>query len=254
MSEKNLEQIPTLEDVVEVGAGIDIEQENIHIVADNAIDDPYDDEFDQLLKSDANDPLEQQELIADTESVATAAEPEHSEPHIDFDNELALDAPESSRDNPGEHPSPADIIDNFSLTENTDDADIGTDHEENSTATASPDNEAIALDTTSAADDVEWSEDWQEDLVQSAVVDDDTASAGEESKSMMEHIVAHERHDTPPPASSTQHTDSSQAPQSPHIDSAALTDQLVSELMPEIEWKLRNKIREVLEQQFANKD
>ena len=115
-----------------------------------------------------------------------------------------------------------------------------------------------------------WISDWQEEVMQSAVTagtgikdqQQDTPITDQEQSEIIAAVVADETRDD---SRSNRHNDITSQhidPVSPAnskttsagINTSELANQIVSELMPEIEWKLRTKIREVLDQRFPPED
>lgn len=250
MVEKNLGQIPTLQDVVELGAGL--EEENIRITADSSldadIDDAYDDEFKQLFDSTLDD---------DTDAIAgtLSDQPAHNEADS---NAVLTTEPNKAAHEAGDVTSVdiGEAIVASSIDDLQEEELAVVDVDDNAALNISANNAPISLDTTSADDGNLWIEDWQEEVANDENIET-TALSDSETDSMIEQAVTTDSREdasllqaeTTSPAS----TDT-RATANTHIDTDALTDQLVTELMPEIEWKLRNKIRDVLEQQFPPED
>jgi hypothetical protein len=248
MADENLRQIPTLEDVVEVGAGI--EEENIRIVADNEVDDdPYDDEFKKLFDNATDGPVEDQ-TENQLETTDGAAQPIETSQQ----NEVVSDV---ITDNLWDKPQQQEQLERPAADAQLADTQL---------ADAPPTD-----DKTDAADSL-WISDWQEDVVQSAVSTDagpdsepdEIPISDQENTEIIEAAVADEAHDDiadevnaqriEPVLAATDEPAEAVTTPAVTIDTGELVNQIVSELMPELEWKLRTKVREVLEQHFPPED
>lgn len=263
MADDKTQNIPILEDVVEIGKP---EEESIQIVADNTVDDAYDDEFNKLFDS----PDEQQ-------SVA-----------IDMDAEMAEDSNDDLWDD-----SALQMVENSSGP--VADSPATTDDELESvsmTATAEP---VASQSDPDQAEDM-WIQDWQEEMVESAISDDmdsdleltpvtatitdstieastvesfidemDELSTGTdtteepEQPTVIKAVQSDDTDETPPAVVATAaETDTSGTTAKLELNDAdeipQLVNEIVSGIMPEIEWKLRTRIRDILEQRFNPED
>lgn len=258
MAEKNLEEIPTLQDIVEPGSSS--EEENIRIVADDSLDDVYDEEFSKLFDS-----------TGETAGYTPTTDPEGEITNLDKPESVITDTDEPS-------------INSVSAAQSdTDEINIHTDDDvtEASSDALDIDNTVVMLDDEikASSDDFTnrdkespeplWIEDWQEEVVQSAVSSDDfnnTASiSDEETELLIEQAVEADgiTDETISPAdrpilqtveSTSDTTAETTSINRLSLDTGEIVNQIVSELMPEIEWKLRGKIREVLEQHYPQQD
>ena len=252
MGEDNHKHIPVLDDVVELGSGVDPEtgEESIRIVADNtledAFDDPYDDEFKKLFDhaTDAGDDIDPAQLSIEELDASDDDTPQST---------VVADATTAIEDD--NEPGMPDIsaTDEVVLT-----TDVVTDR----------------LNSNAAEDEL-WLSDWQEETATNAVIEQQDKTAGdeldilhtkaeieitdEETAALIAAAVEEDdiplEADAPKPAEAT--VEPQAAPVTPtaaHIDTGELVNQIVAELLPEIEWKLRTKVREVLEQHFPPED
>jgi len=274
MAEKKFEHIPTLEDVVEPGSAN--EEENIRIIADDSLDDAYDEEFSKLFDTASDDDVPQVDAL-------------------DIDT-TELDTPEM--DTP-ELASP-DIDAHATDTETSAEETVQLNSEVSTDQSIDPtDADEIKLTSTGAdatpplqEDESLWIDDWQEEAVQAAVISEDIVEAAGitdiENEMLIEQALEENDQQTsesapvkPDQTESAHRAASHESSQVEKIlnagedavaeepetetaaidssgvstlDTNALVNELVSELMPEIEWKLRSKIREVLEQHFPPKE
>ena len=252
MGEDNHKHIPVLDDVVELGSGIDPEtgEEKIRIVADNtledAFDDPYDDEFKKLF--------------------------DHATDAGDVDPaQLSID----ELDNPTDDaPQPAPVVANATSDIEDDDEPGMPDITATDEVVQTTDVASDPLNSNENEDDL-WLSDWQEETATNAVIEQQDKTAGEEldilhTKAEIEITdeetaaliaAAVEEDDIPLQADDSTPADAAVEPQAvpvtptaARIDTGELVNQIVAELLPEIEWKLRTKVREVLEQHFPPED
>lgn len=259
MAEKKLEEIPTLQDIVEPGSSS--EEENIRIVADDSLDDVYDEEFSKLfdttgeavVSTPATDPDNEIKTLDTTDTVTADADEQHidsvsvAEPLTD---EINIDA----SDEVTVPDSNVLDIDNAAVMLDDDEIKASSGEASNSDEDGS---EAL------------WIEDWQEEVVQSAVISDDlnagASISDEETELLIEQAVeaGSMPDETISPADQAATESVEAAPETtsgtastdqPSLDTSEIVNQIVSELMPEIEWKLRGKIREVLEQHYPQQD
>lgn len=226
MGEEHHKPIPVLDDVVEIGQSDnqDDSEESIRIVADKALedefDDPYDDEFKKLFDN-ATRPDDDAEM----------PEPQAVNP-----------SPQTDSSPPAMTATPqAAAGDEVSVTASRDDNQPG-------------------------EDDELWLSDWQEDtstrpvagqLDESGETELDILHSQAEIEISDEETAALitaavDEDDTPP---QTDHASGGRtAAPLAAVNTGELVNQIVRELMPEIEWKLRTRIREVLEQHFPPED
>ncbi len=255
MGEDNHKHIPVLDDVVELGSGVDPEtgEESIRIVADNtledAFDDPYDDEFKKLFDhaTDADDDVDPAQLRID---------------ELDTSADDAL------------QPT-AVVVETTTAVENKDEPDLP---DIAATDEVAPTTDAVSDELNSnEAEDELWLSDWQEETATNAVIEQQDKTAGDEldilhTRAEIEITdeetaaliaAAVEEDDIPlqadDAAASVETAAEPQAapanaPPVTNINTGELVNQIVTELLPEIEWKLRTKVREVLEQHFPPED
>ncbi len=253
MGEDNHKHIPVLDDVVELGSGVDPEtgEENIRIVADNtledAFDDPYDDEFKKLF--------------------------DHATDAGDVDPaQLSID----ELDNPTDDaPQPAPVVANATSDIEDDDEPGMPDITATDEVVQTTDVASDPLNSNENEDDL-WLSDWQEETATNAVIEQQDKTAGEEldilhtkaeieitdeetaaliAAAVEEDDIPLEADDsTPADAAVEPQTEPAVTPTAARIDTGELVNQIVAELLPEIEWKLRTKVREVLEQHFPPED
>ena len=260
MGEENHKHIPVLNDVVELGGGIDPEtaEENIHIVADNALedafDDPYDDEFKKLFDhaTDSDDDIDPAQLsIDDLDNSVDDAPPQ----------DVVIAEAATGLENDGQPDMPGIAA--------TDEVFLNADGVSENLANTEAESEL-------------WLSDWQEETATNAIFEQQDKAAGDEldilhTKAEIEITdeetaaliaAAVEEDDTPPDVTDIAKDDAiapveavvqtqpapANAPPVTNINTGELVNQIVTELLPEIEWKLRTKVREVLEQHFPPED
>ncbi len=249
MGEDNHKHIPVLDDVVELGSGVDPEtgEESIRIVSDNtledAFDDPYDDEFKKLFDhaTDAGDDVDPAQL------------------RIDKLDASADDAPQ-----------PAAVVADASINIEDDDEPGAPDIAATDDVVLTTDVVTDRLNSKETEDEL-WLSDWQEETATNAVIEQQDKTAGEEldilhtkaeieitdeetaaliAAAVEEDDIPLEADDSKPAEATVEPQAAPVTPTAAHIDTGELVNQIVAELLPEIEWKLRTKVREVLEQHF----
>ncbi len=284
MGEDKSEHIPTLQEVVEIGSAFTTDApqtENIRIVADQTIDgDPYDEEFDQLFgdltdsetqSPDDNPAQLHMDGVEANDRIEESASPETDS----FDNPLDIDEVLLKNDDKLDFRLDTEAPD---LDEHPGETFYAMEPETPEGATAD-ENHSIA-DT----DDALWLSDWQEETHSSPLVNENTDSF-DMLHSRAEIEITDQHSETSIPTGAAQQaansgmacgtsTSQTEAPahdetptaapvplQQPSVDEPAaaineldidaLSDQITDALLPEIEDKLRSKIREVLEQHLS---
>ena len=241
MTDKMAGNIPTLEDVVEVGAAT--EQDDIRIVADNddGMEDVYDEEFKKLFEPAQDNPVTD---LAEVEDHASD---------------------EAIRDEPAmqmveDQPPLQDVAEPVAEAEtegSLDDISI------------SAHNEPVSLETSDGSTEDMWLQDWQEET---AVVDDMDRDIEigrlAESAEQPAVVAAAIRDQMKPESAAVANADAPTTAEDSASEAVAamsgainddddlsdLVNDIVSEIMPEIEWKLRTRIRDILEQRFLDSD
>ena len=280
MAEDNSRHIPTLEDVVEIGeafAAEDNETEHIRIVADAAIDDPYDDEFRQLFEHATDTELSHdnpaQLRIDELDTAHSSRDAARAE---DTGSAATQNAPPDTRSSDATLPD--DAAENDATGQLQFDQTAGTDMPAEQPAAAADTGPLYAIepestddDSADTDDDTLWLSDWQEDSHAHDLMDDndhldmlhsraEIEITDPQNDALIRDAVAQDSASAPSPEPPAEQTTADASPEvnqadaGVSINTAALVDEIVSELLPEIEWKLRTRIRDVLEQHFPPED
>lgn len=233
MSDETAKNIPTLDDVVEIGNQED--EESIRIVAesDDGIEDAYDDEFNKLFEPAA----EQQNIDLNHETV--------SDDDLWDDSGMQMAEQETTA-----------VTDTTAEVASEDLNDISI------TATSEP----VELEAENTESNDMWLQDWQEEIVESAVIDNMDNDVDISHDHPADVSIEPEQPAAPETATilkavqqDPEITEAAAATTSSSVsveadDIPALVNDIVTQVMPEIEWKLRNRIREILEERFPPED
>ncbi len=245
MADDKVDNIPTLDSIVELGKSDD-DADNIHIVADSqAMDDAYDDEFNKLFEP----------------ATATANGEHHEAIDSDLDDNLidrlwdddnSGDTVTDTQADANETIAPlrsdasADDLADIHLTASNESPDAGGDDAE--------------------SDDNMWIQDWQEesreDSMMHAEATDDALQAADldmatddPAPATVVQAVATEDDTPTQDVAATPTSEAELTERLAQIDAIPeLANEIVRQIMPEIEWKLRTRIREILEQRLTDSD